>query len=713
MLFDQGREKPLILIVDDDAIMRLFMREALVQSGMEVIEAGDGEEALARCGQYRPDLVTLDVELPGLDGFAVCQTLRQRFNEHLPVVMITSHEDVASVNLAYEAGATDFITKPINWMILGHRIRYILRSYETLKALRVSEMRLENAQRIAKVGDWEWDLGNDRIYWSEQVFRIFALNKADFLPTPLSLFSRVHPEDVERLLEVTNNALYHGEPYCVEYRILTPDNDERTVLAQAEVVFGADGAPLGMAGTLEDISERKQAEETIRYLAYYDMLTRLPNRQLFKDRLTQAISNAQRTQTLVGVFSIGLDRFKNINETLGHSEGDLLLQQVSERLKRYLRESDSVARPRDDFGLARLGSDEFSLLLNGISNVNDLALVAQRIQNIFIEPFVIHKHEVFVSVSIGIAVYPLDGEDAEPLLKHADTAMSHAKHAGRNIYQFYAEAMNQRAIDRMSLENKLRRAIEREEFRLYYQPRVEIATMRITGVEALLRWSNDELGMVSPADFIPLAEDTGLIVPIGAWVLETAAAQAKAWLAQGLGAICVAVNLSSQQFHRGGLYETVARILQQSGVDPQLLELEITESIILRDTQEVLATLSKFKAMGMRLSMDDFGTGYSSLSYLQRFPLDTLKIDRSFVKDIPDNPDDVAITSAIIAMAHTLGLNVVAEGVETAEQLAFLRQRGCEEMQGFYFSRPLPAEEAGELISCHLRTSRRGANQGS
>ncbi len=713
MLLDQGRDKPLILIVDDDATMRLFMREALEQSGFEVIEAGDGDEGLAHYERCLPDLVTLDVEMPGLDGFAVCRVLRRQLGAHLPVVMITSLEDVASVNLAYEAGATDFITKPINWMILGHRIRYILRSYENLKALRISEMRLENAQRIANVGDWEWDLANDKIYWSDQVYRIFDLSKAHFMPTPLAFYSRVHPEDVERLLELTDNALYHGQPYSVEYRILTSEGRERIVLAQAEVVFDEGGVPLGMAGTVEDISARKQAEETIRYLAYYDSLTKLPNRQLFKDRLTQAIGYAQRTQTLVGVFSIGLDRFKNINETLGHSEGDILLQQVSERLKRYLRESDSVARPRDDYNLARLGSDEFSLLLNGIGDVNDMALVAQRIQNIFIEPFVIHKHEVFVSASVGIAVYPIDGEDTEQLLKHADTAMNHAKRAGRNIYQFYTDSMNQRAIERLSLENKLRRAIEREEFRLYYQPRVEIETMRITGVEALLRWNNEELGMVSPVEFIPLAEDTGLIVPIGAWVLETAAAQVKDWQTQGIGAISVAVNLSSQQFHRGGLFNTIARIVQQAAIDPQLLELEITESIILRDTDEILATLSKFKALGMRLSMDDFGTGYSSLSYLQRFPLDILKIDRSFVKDIPNNPDDVAITSAIIAMAHSLGLKVVAEGVETAEQLAFLRQRGCEEMQGFYFSRPLPAAEAGQLILQHREPRRAGTNHGT
>ncbi len=459
-------------------------------------------------------------------------------------------------------------------------------------------------------------------------------------------------------------------------------------------IITADGLYAGM-GTGHDlmraITERTQAH--LYRLAHYDALTGLPNRLLFRDRLNQAMSQAHRNERLVAVMLLDLDRFKAINDTLGHSVGDLLLKAIALRLGASVREGDTVAR---------LGGDEFVVILPDISYIRDAAAVARKILDLLHEPFELRGHEVFVTTSIGISIYPFD-EDIESLIKNADTAMYQAKERGGNNYHFYTADMNAANMRRLALENGLRRALERNELALHYQPQVDITSGAIVGVEALLRWHHPELGMIPPADFIPLAEETGLIIQIGAWVLRSACAQNRAWQSAGYPPMLVTVNLSARQFGEMELLDTVHDALHDAGLEPHYLELELTENVLMQHTQTTITVLDQLHARGIRLSVDDFGTGYSSLSYLKRFPIDTLKIDRSFVCDINADADDAAIVKAITAMGHSLDIRVVAEGVETEEQLQFLRELRCNEVQGFYFSPPVPAAEVEHLLAASTR----------
>ena len=439
-----------------------------------------------------------------------------------------------------------------------------------------------------------------------------------------------------------------------------------------------------------DISTRKESEKHIQFLAHYDPLTKLPNRRLFEDRLSQTLAHAKRHGNNAGLLFIDLDRFKNINDSLGHMAGDALLQAVSGRLEKCVRGSDTVAR---------LGGDEFVVILGAITEPGDSAHVCHKIMEAMSEPFVLNGYKVNVSPSIGISIYPNDGVDSETLIKNADAAMYHAKASGRNNFQFFTPDMNARALELLSLETELREAILKEEFVLYYQPKANAATGKTTGVEALIRWQHPVKGLLLPMQFIPVAEECGLIMQIGEWVLKTACAQNKKWQDMGCLYAPVAVNISALQFHTRNLGGLVKQVLHDTGLAPCYLELEITEGVVMKDVESTIETLENLKSMGVLLSIDDFGTGYSSLSYLTRFPLDTLKIDKSFVCDIMNNRGNAAIIRTIITMSHHLGLKVVAEGIETVEQLAFLKNEGCDEIQGYYFSKPLPADEFTRYIA--------------
>jgi diguanylate cyclase (GGDEF)-like protein/PAS domain S-box-containing protein len=439
---------------------------------------------------------------------------------------------------------------------------------------------------------------------------------------------------------------------------------------------------------VRDITERKQAEDRLRHQATHDELTGLANRTLLHDRLEQSIHYANRSQRLVAVLLLDLDRFKIINDSLGHGIGDELLRSAARRLTETVREADTVAR---------MGGDEFVVLLAEVAEAEDVGLVAKKILEKLTLPYPLGGREITVTASLGVSLYPRDGADGATLLRNADVAMYRAKEEG-DTFHFYAPAMNQRVHETLELETDLRRALERGEFLLHYQPKVALATGRITGAEALLRWQHPQRGLIAPGMFIPLAEETGLILPIGEWVLATACAQVRAWLDAGLPAVPVAVNLSARQFGKAGLPDLVDQALRQSGIAPCLLELELTESMIMRDPLAAAATMQELKALGVHLALDDFGTGYSSLNYLRRFPVDSLKIDRSFISDVASDASAAAVATSIVAIANSLGLQVVAEGVETREQLAFLRNCGCDSLQGYYFSRPVPTEEFAVLV---------------
>lgn len=436
-------------------------------------------------------------------------------------------------------------------------------------------------------------------------------------------------------------------------------------------------------------AELLSVREALRREATRDPLTGLPNRLLFGDRLTHNLCHAKRRDEQLAVMFLDLDSFKLINDTLGHSIGDDLLKMVAERLTTALRDVDTIAR---------MGGDEFTVIMTGLSGVEDAASIARRALQAFSTPFQLGSHELYVTPSIGISLFPSDGLDAETLVRNADAAMYRAKEEGRNNYQIYTEALNAAAVERVTLERNLRRALERNEFVLYYQPRLSIKTRQVLGVEALVRWRHPELGLIPPAQFIPLAEDTGLIVPISEWVLQTACRQNKAWQDAGLLSVDVAVNISPRQFHQDDLRSTVESALFTSGLESQYLGLELTETTLMQNPETAAEILRELKDMGVKLAIDDFGTGYSSLSHLKKFPIDSVKIDQSFVREITISPDDAAIAGAVVAMAHSMNLRVTAEGVETLEQLEFLKSLNCDEMQGYFIGRPMPAEDVEVLL---------------
>lgn len=665
--------------------------------------------------------------------------------------------------------------------------------------------------RISQLGNWDWDIEKNNLWWSDVIYRIFGLCRQEFKGTYDSFLEFVHPDDREHVMRAINSTLHLKRPFSIEHRIVQPDGSEKIVCNQAEVIFDSAGTPVRMLGTIQDITESinaetelkladivfkntlegiaitnaegtilsvnpafttitgyradeaigknprilksdhhddgfyknmwaellekghwhgeiwnrkksgeayyewltivaikdadgkpcnyvsvfrditeiRQKDEHILHMAYHDPLTNLPNRLLFHDRLQQALSSARRYPRVIAIMFIDLDRFKIINDTFGHNVGDTLLQAVASRLKDAVRQNDTVSR---------LGGDEFIILLSEIEKVQDAALVAQKILHLLSASFVVHGHELNITASIGISVYPDDGNDVQMLMKKADTAMYHAKEQGKNAYQFYREDMNTMLFERILLENNLHRAIERNEFLLYYQPKIDTKSWKICGVEVLLRWQHPEMGLVGPSRFIPIAEETNLIIPVGEWVLRAACTQSMLWKKEGLPLLSVAVNLSGRQLKHQNLLETIRKVLEETGFNPEYLELELTESVIMHQAEKITETLHKLKAMGIRISVDDFGTGYSSLSYLKRFPIDKLKIDQSFVRDVTTSADDSAIVTAIIAIAQSLKLKIVAEGVETADQIAFLKSMQCDEVQGFYFSRPLSTEETTRLL---------------
>ncbi len=490
-------------------------------------------------------------------------------------------------------------------------------------------------------------------------------------------------------------ALQHGYRSLVVFPLVVGDKVVGlfALNASEKDFFDADEMKLltELAGDISFALEYIEKESRLNYLAYYDVLTGLPNRTLFQDRLDQALTSANRREGRLALLLIDLDDFKHINDSLGHHAGDLLLQQLATRLAGSLREGDTVAR---------IGGDEFVSILSNVASEEDASVVTQKILKLAAEPYTIDGHELFVTCSIGISFYPKDGEDAETLLQHADAALYRAKKQGGNNAQFCTAEMNAKALQRLTLENELRHALKRQEFLLHYQPRVNLHSGEITGMEALVRWQHPKQGLlIPPGGFIPVAEDSGLIVPLGAWVLHTACAQNKAWQTAGFKPVCVAVNLSARQFRQQDLVELVTRTLQETGLDAAYLELELTESMVMQDVETTIVTLTRLKEVGVKFSIDDFGTGYSSLSYLKRFPIDFLKIDQSFVRDLNTDPDDAAIVKAIISMAHDLGLKVIAEGVETQEQKSFLQLGHCDEMQGYLFSKPVPAKELELLLS--------------
>ncbi len=580
--------KAKILVSDDDQNVRLLTRQCLEAENMIVVEAANGPETIDVFVRERPDLVFLDVEMPGMSGLEVCRRIRlMPQGESIPIMIVTGSDDRQSIDQGFEAGATQYKTKPVNWSLLGRDVQYMLRASDAFNSL-------------------------------------------------------------------------------------------------------------------------KRQEDRLRYLAYYDPLTSLPNRRSFTEQLSRIIKRSQRRRSNAALMFIDLDHFKRINDSIGHGRGDRLLVEIAKRLTVELREDDAInyfGEPdaeRDDrkesgTEIARLGGDEFTVVLSDVPNINHVELVAQRILKSLSQPIPLQSHNPVVTPSIGIALYPQDGDDPDTLVRNADTAMYVAKSEGRACFRFYNEAMNAKAVEHLQMEEDLRLGMQRGELELRYQPQVDVITGGVVSLEALVRWKHPKRGMVSPIEFIPVAERTGQIIELGEWVMSEVAKNTIYWDSLGLDKFRVCVNISPLQFNQGNLPQYFADFLETTGIDPNRIELELTESAIMTDAKANIAKLQELKDLGLALAVDDFGTGYSSLSYLKRFPIDTLKIDQSFVADL-DSADGAAIVDAILALSKTLQLRVIAEGIETEDQMHYLVNKECDLLQGYYFSRPIYPEDVPTML---------------
>jgi diguanylate cyclase (GGDEF)-like protein/PAS domain S-box-containing protein len=694
-----------ILIVDDQPVNVQLLEYLLVNTGYtDVTSTTDSRRVADMHAERRYDLILLDLHMPYMDGFEVMQALRPLESASwLPVLVVTAEPDKKVA--ALEAGARDFVGKPFDPVEVLTRIRNMLEvrllhqestNYGVLLEQTVRE-RTAELQRFRSAMDATADaifLVDGASMALEDVndgaCRMLAYQRADLLrldPCAIGLGSRAqlaHQADPRR-----DNAM---EPDLLDAELLRADRVAVPVEITWQLQHLGD-APL-LIGVARDISERLLAQQRLRHLASYDSLTGLPNRSLFYQTLGETIDLARDKQWRIVMLFIALDRFKVVNDSLGTTMGDDLLRQFSNRLVQCARIRDTVGR---------LGGDEFALILTMTRDQQDAVQMANEVREALRAPFDLGGHEATLTASIGIAMYPDDATDAGTLVKYADTAMGRAKEAGRDGYRFFTAGMNVQVLARLDLETALRRALDNEEFVLYYQPKVNLDTGRVSGVEALLRWHRPGFGLVFPAEFVPVMEETGLIVRVGEWIIERACRQIGEWLDDGTGEVKIAVNVSSRQFVEGDLEGSIRRALLRHRVDPRLLELELTESALMSNADHTIKILTSLKALGIRIAIDDFGTGYSSLAYLKRFPIDKLKIDIAFVRDITTNPDDAAIALAIISMAHSLHMSVIAEGVETRAQIAFLRRQRCDEIQGFYFSRALPSEELGQLVQQNRR----------
>ncbi|MCK5898670.1 MAG: EAL domain-containing protein [Methylococcales bacterium] len=611
-------------------------------------------------------------------------TLLQRQKSFLNYPVTFYHKENKKINFKVSAD-------PIfnNEIFEGYQGIFInTTEYTKMEAkLRQSETNLANAQRISHLGSWDLDLISNELFWSDEIYRILGKEPGSIKANQDEFMKVIHPDDLEMVTDSMNNAMVTTR-YDTQHRIIQADGKIGILHGRGEVLFD-NGLAVRMVGTTQDITALKEAEQKIVELVNYDFLTNLPNRSLFNRQTNQLLSIAKKNNQSCALYCIGLDRFKLINESMGHEAGNELLCAVAKRLEHY---------PNSDEYIARLNGDEFALIKLNTSNESTAALLAQKIIDDFSAPFLIQDQKIVTSLSIGITLYSFESHDSNDLLKDAQTAMHRAKTAGGNSYQFYSLEMTDKIKHRLILENHLRQALESEEFILYYQPKVSAKTGKIAGAEALIRWQHPDGELIPPLEFISILEETGLIIPVGEWALKALCKQYTSWQKMGFDDLSLSLNLSLKQFTDKNLFSKIKAILEQFTKNNDFLELEITESLLMSDVEGATKTLQQLHTLGIKLSIDDFGTGYSSLSYLKHLPVDTLKIDRSFVMGLPDDKKDAAIVDVIITLARSLDLEIVAEGIETKGQLDFLAKKGCDYVQGYYYSKPVPNDEFIRLL---------------
>ncbi len=699
-------ESARILVVDDDPLTRLMASEALREGGFVTLEAQDGAQALGMFDAAVPDLVLLDVMMPGLSGFEVCEQIRARPNGALvPIIMLTGLDDGDSVQRAFDVGATDFISKPINWTLLRFRIRYVLRSAQVMKELTRNKESLSNAQRIARLGSWEWLVGDDRVQRSDQYYRLFGQPASAFGAGMEAVLDHVYLPD-RPLVAAALEGARRGVGFQLTYRVVWPDGSVRTVVETVEPGDSNEGAGLVMEGSAQDITDQVDAQRRIRQLAYYDHLTGLPNREFFRENLLGAAVRCLRNDSRCAVMVVDIDRFARINDSLGPERGDQVLQVIGHRLRECMGDR-APAEPAGggalpSFKVARLAADEFGILMPDVGHLDEAVAVAHRLLGVVRAPIHVPGQDITLSARIGLAVMPDHTGDADALLKAAETALNRAKRTNGEPVALFSEEMKVAAFLRFTLEGELRRAIGDHELRVVYQPIVDAATGMIVKAEALVRWPHMGRGPVPPPEFISLAEETGMIVPLSREVFERVCADIAELEADMPPGFRISVNLSGVNFMDAQLIPTVRAELAKAGVPASRIEFELTETVLMRDLDYATGILAQLREMGVRVAVDDFGTGYSSLAYLRRLAVDTLKIDRSFVSELDDG-QGIAIVEAVIGLAHSLGLEVVAEGVETISQLAALHQRGCHLIQGYLFARPMSAKMLSQALQSGIR----------
>lgn len=683
-----------LLIVDDNEMNRDMLARRLARKGYVIGLADSARDLLPRVKEDGIDLLLLDIEMPEVSGLDALQSLRESYSPtDLPIIMVTAKNQSDDIVKALEMGANDYLTKPIDFPVALARISTQLSHKNAQEALRESEERYALAARGANDGLWDWNLLTDAVYFSPRWKAMLGFQENEIEDRLEEWLDRIHDADRDRVKQEIDAHQKGLTPHFEsEHRLLHKDGGFRWMLSRGLAVHDATGKTLRMAGSQTDITERKVS----------DPLTGLPNRLLFIDRLGRLIRHSKRHKDhLFAVLFLDLDGFKMINDSLGHLIGDQLLVGVAARLEKCLRSSDTVARLGETFTVARLGGDEFTILLDDIKEPADANRAAERLMKALAPPFVLAGKEIFTSISIGIAMSNTAYEEPEDLLRDADTAMYRAKSLGKARFEVFDADMRASVMARLQLETDMRRALERHEFRNVYQPIVALESGRIVGFEALMRWQHPTRGMIGPEEFIFVAEETGLIRDLGWWSLREACRQMSTWRTRSKAYLdlTMSVNVSAKQLLQPHLVDEMSKLLRETALPPEALKLEITESAVMADPAAAAEMLQQIKSLGVRLAIDDFGTGYSSLSYLHRFPLDTLKIDRSFISGAAEGSEGMEIARTIMPMAKNLRLDVVAEGVETIEQVGFLRRLQCKYAQGYYFSKPLAPEEVPPLLA--------------
>jgi EAL domain-containing protein (putative c-di-GMP-specific phosphodiesterase class I)/PleD family two-component response regulator len=697
------------LIADDDAGIQLTLSALLEQKGYAVTAVGNGVEVVEALKKQEFSIVLLDIRMPEMDGFEACENIRQLDNgKNIPILMLTGQDDTDSIEKAFEVGATDFVAKPINYVLMGFRIDYILRAANMAEELRKSQQRSSYAQRIANLGHIEWNQSREIVHCSKGIREILLLPERASFASFDTFIEFVHPEDKAKVESTILQSLANGNALNLEHRVVRGDGSVRFVQQISESRSNPEASDR-MVVTMQDITDRIDTERRMHAMAYYDDLTGLPNRSLLIQQLDQLLKGALRYEYSTAVIVFGVDKFDKLVESLDHNSAEKLIKMIAERLKKSCRDSDllsrqsSASRSRGDASVlqltAKLRNDEYVIVLSEISSLQAASAFLQRLMDEFEQAFQLQDRKVYVSTSAGISLAPIDGNSSTQLIKYAAIEKGFAGKEGPGSFRYFKQDRNEQVTRNFSLANDLRKALSEEALEVYYQPKISLVDNSLIGVEALCRWRHPLMGDISPVEFIQIAEEEGLIGELGQWVLKTACNQLLQWQKEMQCEFSVSVNLSPQQLLDEQAMDWILEFVSESPLENRFVEFELTESTLLANFEKGLSVLNQFILMGCGLSIDDFGTGYSSLSYLGRLPAKTLKIDKSFIGYIDSNSQYTAIVGGIIKLAHSLGMTVIAEGVETEDQRAILAQGLCDEIQGSLVSLPLSAREFVEWLN--------------